>query len=142
MHCLCIKAYIKEKTPLKSVIAFKGEKNLFLFFYADRLSGFGKVALEFDILIVIRVNHVHRIGVFHRDGEIACHDSVGAGGIGIIAAVDVDVAQAVANYGIGIRSNFTRPGTCKRVGLCFNLFGIGYIFYRSVIRHYDHRVAI
>ena len=87
---------------MKSVIAFKGEKNLFLFFYADRLSGFGKVALEF-VIIVIRVNHVHRIGVFHRDGEIACHDSVGAGGIGIIAAVDVDVAQAVANNRAGVR---------------------------------------
>lgn len=108
---------------MKSVIAFKGEKNLFLFFYADRLSGFGKVALEFDIF-VIRVSHVHRIGVFHRDGEIAYLDSVGAGGIGIIAAVDVDVAQAVANNGIGIRSHFTRPGTCKRVGLCFRLLNV------------------
>ena len=109
---------------MKSVIAFKGEKNLFLFFYADRLSGFGKVTLEFDILIVIRVNHVHRIGVFHRDGAVTCYDSVGAGGIGIIAAVDVDVAQAVANNGIGIRSHFTRPGTCKRVGLCFRLLNV------------------
>lgn len=79
------------------------KKICFCFFYADRSGGFGKVALEFDILIVIRVNHVHRIGVFHRDGEIACHDSVGAGGIGIIAAVDVDVAQAVANNRAGVR---------------------------------------
>ena len=87
---------------MKSVIAFKGEKNLFLFFYADRLSGFGKVALKF-VIIVIRVSHVHRIGVFHRDGEIACLDSVGAGGIGIVVAVDVDVAQAVANNRAGVR---------------------------------------
>lgn len=108
---------------MKSVIAFKGEKNLFLFFYADRSGGFGKVALKF-VILVIRVSHVHRIGVFHRDGAVTRYDSVGAGGIGIIAAVDVDVAQAVANNGIGIRSHFTRPGTCKRVGLCFRLLNV------------------
>ena len=108
---------------MKSATAFKGEKNLFLFFYADRSGGFGKVALEF-VIIVIRVSHVHRIGVFHRDGAVTCLDSVGAGGIGIVVAVDVDVAQAVANNGIGIRSHFTRPGTCKRVGLCFRLLNV------------------
>lgn len=106
---------------MKSATAFKGEKNLFLFFYADRLSGFGKVALEF-VIIVIRISHVHGIGVFHRDGAEARRDLVGARGIGIVVAVDV--AQAVANNGIGIRSHFTRPGTCKRVGLCFRLLNV------------------
>lgn len=106
---------------MKSATAFKGEKNLFLFFYADRSGGFGKVALEF-VIIVIRVSHVHRIGVFHRDGAVTRYDSVGAGGIGIVVAVDV--AQAVANNGIGIRSHFTRPGTGKRVGLCFRLLNV------------------